>query len=236
MTDMPLNRVLARAFVYLRVSGKTQVEGDGFERQLLACQKFAEAVGYEIVEVFREEGVSGATELEQRPALSQLLGALEENGVKTVLIEKLDRLARDLMIQETILADMRKQGYTLVSVAEPDLCRDDPSRKLLRQIMGAISEYEKSMIVLKLRGARERKKAATGKCDGRKAFGEKPGEAAALDRIIQMSAIGWTAKMIAVMLNQNGFKTRSGKPWRPTVVAKIIARERAKGEIHVNRT
>jgi hypothetical protein len=46
--------------------------------------------------------------------------------------------------------------------AEPDLCIDDPSRKLLRQIFGSIAEYEKTMLVLKLRGARQRKRKATG--------------------------------------------------------------------------
>ena len=47
-------------------------------------------------------------------------------------------------------------GNQLLSVAEPDLLQDDPSRKLMRQIFGAIAEYEKTMIVLKLRGARMR--------------------------------------------------------------------------------
>ncbi len=42
----------------------------------------------------------------------------------------------------------------------------------MRQIFGAISEYEKSMIVIKLRGARQRKKARTGRCEG----GHNPGE------------------------------------------------------------
>jgi hypothetical protein len=40
-----------------------------------------------------------------------------------------------------------------VSAGEPDLLQNDPSRKLMRQIFGAISEYEKTMIVLKLRGS-----------------------------------------------------------------------------------
>ena len=45
-----------------------------------------------------------------------------------VIIEKLDRLARDLMVQETIIADLRKHGFELVSVAEPDLMANDPTR------------------------------------------------------------------------------------------------------------
>jgi DNA invertase Pin-like site-specific DNA recombinase len=47
--------------------------------------------------------------------------ALHANGVKTVIVERLDRLARDLRLQETIIADLRKNGFELVSAAEPDL-------------------------------------------------------------------------------------------------------------------
>ena len=79
-----------------------------------------------------------------------------------MIIEKLDRLARDLMVQETIIADLRKNGFELVSVAEPDLMKNDPTRILVRQMMGAVAQYEKSQIVLKLRGARMRKRAKEG--------------------------------------------------------------------------
>lgn len=58
--------------------------------------------------------------------------ALHGNGVRTVVIEKLDRLAPDLMVQEATIADLQKHGFTLVSVAEPDLMANDPSRILMR--------------------------------------------------------------------------------------------------------
>jgi DNA invertase Pin-like site-specific DNA recombinase len=66
--------------------------------------------------------------------------------VRTVVIEKLDRLAHDLMVQETIIADLRKHGFELASVAEPDLMANDPTRILVRQMMGAVAQYEKSQI------------------------------------------------------------------------------------------
>ncbi|MGP8173546.1 MAG: recombinase family protein [Terracidiphilus sp.] len=216
---------MTRAFVYLRVSGKGQVEGDGFDRQFLACQAYAAEHSLEIVEVFREEGVSGANELADRPALSLLLAALEANGVKTILIEKLDRLARDLMVSETIIADLRKSGCTLLSTMEPDLCSEDPSRKLVRQIFGAIAEYEKKMIVLKLRGARQRQKARNGKCEGRHAFGKKPGEAAILARMLELRRQPITCAKIADLLNTEDVPTRGGRLWHPGTVAKILARK-----------
>jgi DNA invertase Pin-like site-specific DNA recombinase len=68
-----------------------------------------------------------------------MMTALHSNGTRLVLIEKLDRLARDLMVQETIIGDLRKNGFELISVAEPDLLQDDPSWRLMRQIFGAIA-------------------------------------------------------------------------------------------------
>ena len=218
---------MSKVFAYLRVSGRSQVRGDGFLRQFIAIRKFCEANGHQIVKIFREKGVGGARELEDRPALSDLFGALEENGVKSIVVEKLDRLARDLMVQETIVADMQRSGYTLLSTCEPDLCSTDPSRVLVRQIFGAIAQYEKQMLVLKLRGARDRKKARNGKCGGRHSFGEKPEEERALQEIFLLRDAGNNTAQIAELLNVRRFKTRSGQPWRPTVVAKIVKRHQS---------
>ena len=91
-----------KAFGYLRVSGKGQVKGDGFTRQENTIREYAKSKSIEIVKVYREKGVSGT--LSNRPALAELIVDLTENGrgVRIVLVEKLDRVARDLMIQETM--------------------------------------------------------------------------------------------------------------------------------------
>lgn len=218
-----------KAFAYLRVSGSGQVDGDGFARQLGAIKAYAEAHGIRIVRVFREEGVCGATELEDRPALMALMEALAGNGTKLVLIEKLDRLARDLMVQETIIGDLRKRGYELVSVLEPDLLQADPTRVLMRQIFGAIAQYEKAMIVAKLRGARQRMKAATGRCEGRKPYGHYAAEAGALARMKALRAEGLGYDRIAAVLNAEGYKPRSGEKWWGKTVNNILSAEATGG-------
>jgi len=210
------------AYAYLRVSGKGQVKGDGFPRQMAAIRKYAKAEGIRIKKVFREEGVSGTKELDHRPALSEMIEALHGNGAKLVLVEKLDRLARDLMIQETIIGDLRKYNFELVSVHEPDLLRDDPTRTLMRQMMGAIAQYEKAMIVMKLRGARERKKARTGRCEGRKPFGFHPGERRTLERMQALRKEGLGYLAIAETLDREGLPTRQGSPWQAASVRRIL--------------
>lgn len=218
--------VMQKAHAYLRVSGKGQVEGDGLTRQLKAIKDYAAAHGMKIVNVYREEGVSGTKESADRPAWSELMTALHGNGVRMVVIEKLDRLARDLMIQETIIADLRKHGFELLSVAEPDLMANDPTRILVRQMMGAVAQYEKSQIVLKLRGARMRKRAKTGRCEGRKPYGFYEGEVAALDRVKALRDEGLGFDRIAARLNDEHLPTRTGRPWHGVVINRILTGKR----------
>lgn len=219
-----------KAFAYLRVSGKGQVEGDGFERQRSAIQQFSKSNDLVIAHEYQERGYSGAAEGMDRPAWVEMIAEIMSNGVKTIVIERLDRLARDLMVQEHIIADLRRRGITLISAAEPDLCLNDPTRKLLRQIMGAIAEYDKSMIVLKLRGARQRQRHRGERCEGAKPFGEDPKhptEAAALASMLWQRSNGWSLQSIAEYMNLNldSFATRHGKRWHARSVARIIERQ-----------
>ena len=219
---------MTKAYGYTRVSGQGQVEGDGLIRQEKAIMDYAAANGITVEHIFREEGVSGT--LEQRPELAKLLVDLEENGhgIKTVIIERVDRLARDLMIQENIIADLQRNGFDLISATEgADLLSEDPTRKLVRQVLGAIAEYDKSMVVMKLRAARERKRAKNGKCEGRKSYGEAMPEVVKEIRRLRRARKGMprrTFEAVAKELNENGFKTMTGRPFTKQVVQNILQR------------
>lgn len=213
---------MIEAFGYIRVSGRGQLDGDGFPRQRAAIQRYADANGIRIVRWFEERAVCGATEWENRPAWSEMVQHL--NGVRTIIIERLDRLARELFIQEYILRDLKQRGVALVSVGEQDL-DSDPARVLFRQLMGAIAQYDRTMTVLKLRAARKRQKAATGRCEGRKPYGSRPGEQATMDRIRELRAAGRPYDAIAATLNSDGVSTRTaGRRWFGSTVAKIMRR------------
>lgn len=211
-----------QAFAYIRVSGRGQLDGDGFPRQREAIQRYAAAHGIQVVQWFEEQGVCGATEWESRPAWSEMVQHL--NGVRTIIIERLDRLARELFIQEYILRDLKQRGVTLLSVGEQDL-DSDPARVLFRQIMGAIAQYDRTMVVLKLKAARKRMKATTGRCEGRKPYGSRPGEQAITERIRALRDAGQPWDAIAATLNADGIPTRVvGKRWFGSTVAKIMRR------------
>jgi DNA invertase Pin-like site-specific DNA recombinase len=210
------------AFAYLRVIGKGQIDGDGFPRQLEAVRRYAAANNIKITKVFKEEGVSGVTDWESRPAFTEMMVGLLANGTHTVLVERLDRVARDLMIQESIIADFQRKGLTIESVAEPDLCSTDPSRVLMRQMMGAFFQYEKTTLVAKLKAARQRIRAKVGVCEGRKPYGAMPGESDLALRMKDMREqgnMGWS--IIAKVLNDEGLGARKGR-WHANSVRRAV--------------
>jgi DNA invertase Pin-like site-specific DNA recombinase len=214
-----------KAFGYLRVSGKSQVEGDGFPRQKAAIQKWAKANGYRIVQWFTEEGVSGT--LESREALDAMLVALMSNGVDTVIVEALHRFSRDLRVQENLIHEYFTNRFTLVSATEPELGNDDPNRVFMRQIFGAVHQLDKSNLVLKLRAARQRKKAKDGRCEGRLPYGSHEGEQDVLKRMRDLRATGSNWEAIAATLNNEAVETRkrNGK-WFPATVRRIVLGKR----------
>lgn len=223
---------LKEAVAYLRVSGRGQVDGDGFPRQREAIARFAKAAGFEIVGEYKDEGVSGTRELDDREGLSELFTRVKSNGVKAVIVERADRLARDLIIGEVILREFRDAKVQVISAdggTELTAGDGDPTRTLIRRVLGAVAQFEKTVVVSKLAAARARKKRETGRCEGRKPFGHRPGEAAALDIIRRLrrkpkggERLSFAA--IAARLNADGVPTRTGKPWASGTVRGIAMR------------
>ncbi len=221
---------MKQAIAYLRVSGQAQVEGHGLQRQREAIEAYAKAHGMELVGTYADEGVSGTTDLDSRPGLGALMHRLESNGVRCVVVEGLDRLARDLMIQEIILGDMAQAGVELVSTKEgEDVGSPDPTRVLVRQVLGALAQYDKAMTVAKLRAARDAKRTATGKCEGPKHYGTvDKGERKAVQRIRELrrkqpGRARMGSVRIARIMQAEGHPTRHGGEWTAQTVKAILS-------------
>lgn len=163
-----------------------------------------------------------------------MLGDLDASiDVKTVVIEKLDRLARDVIVQENIIRHLQSRGIDILSSspAEVGLCDEDPTRKFIRVVMGASAQLEKDLIILRTRVARERIRNRGEKCEGRKAYGENGDltEVRVLGLMQKLQEQGNSARAIAKALNEWGEKTRSGKRWHAGTVSKILKREKSNG-------
>ena len=96
---------------------------------------------------------------------------------------------------------------------------------MFRQFQGAIAQCEKANIVLKLRGARQRMKARTGRCEGRKPYGANEGEQVIIARMKELRAAGMALDRIAATLKNDGVPTRTaGKRWHGFAVNQILKR------------
>jgi site-specific DNA recombinase len=221
------------AVVYLRVSGKSQVKGEGFPRQREATRSFADAQGFTIVGEYREEGVSGTTEMEDRPALKELIAYLLGNGCRTVIVESLDRLAREYRIQEQLVIYLSSKGISLWAANTGEdittAIQSDPMKKALIQMQGIFAELDKSQLVRKLHKSRETIRLRSGRCEGQKPFGTLPGEQDTLRRMKELyrkprHGIRRSLKDITTTLNAEGRSTRNGKPWARGTVWTILRR------------
>jgi len=210
------------AYGYIRVSGAAQAEKDGPKRQEDAVEAFCQQHGFQVRKIYSDLGVSGTIEGLHRPGLMELITESDLAGVKIIIVENMNRLARDLIVSEMIIRELKKRNIKLFATdlglydqVEADC---DPSRKLIRQIFGAMAEYDKSALVLKLRASRERIRRETGRCEGRKGYCDSREGRVAANLIIQLRESGAMWTTIAALLNRDGLKTMSGRAWSDDTV------------------
>ena len=100
-------------------------------------------------------------------------------------------------------------GFEVRSVSEPDLCSDDPSRTLIRQILGAFRSNERAMIVVRCGVLAKGCEAQVGRCEGRKPYGTRPGQEQVVKRMRELRAKGCSQAKITETLNSES-KPRAG--------------------------
>jgi DNA invertase Pin-like site-specific DNA recombinase len=144
----------------------------------------------------------------------------------TIVVETASRFARDLIVQETGYAMLKERGIELIAADKPDAFLDDgPTATLIRQVLGAVSQFEKAMLVSKLRGARERKRLAIGKCEGRKSWAEiNPELVQQAKRLRRRSPKGHQRSLrdVAAELAKLGFVNERGVEFSAASVASML--------------
>ncbi|TIQ33790.1 MAG: recombinase family protein, partial [Mesorhizobium sp.] len=223
---------LIGAVAYLRTSSAANVgpDKDSERRQREAIEAFARSAGYEIVQSYFDAAVSGADPVTARPGFSTMLERLLSNGVRTILVENASRFARDLIVQETGYEMLKSRGIELIAVDSPNsFVADTPTANLIRQVLGAVSGFERAMLVEKLKGARERKRRETGKkVGGRRNYAEIDGgpELIALAKKLHRYPIHGRRRSLADVaraLADAGYLSSAGTQYTPTAVSRMLA-------------
>ena len=219
---MPANRL--HAIAYLRTSSASGLgeDRDSQARQRRAISAYAKRARYDLVAEFADEAVRGADLIETREGFKNMLGRIAGNGVRVVIVENASRFARDLVTQELGFRYLQALGVKLIAADSPDTFVDDgPTATMVRQVLGAVSQFEKAGLVAKLKAARDRRIAAGKKCGGRKSLIERDPVAVALARLLAKE--GKTLRAIASELAATGHLAASGKPYAATAINRMLA-------------
>jgi DNA invertase Pin-like site-specific DNA recombinase len=233
-------RITAMKFVaYTRVSTEQQAdEGLGLEVQEADCRAWAKEHRHKIVAVATDAGRSGADTLVERPGLAEALGLVRAGKAQGIVVQRLDRLARDVVLQEQLFAELVHQHAQLHSTSPTEDAHleddpNDPTRALVRQVLGSIAMYERQMIRVRLAAGIIAKRSAGGFTGGRPPYGwraygreleKDPAEQVILRKMLTLARAGKGGWLIANEFNAKGIPARSGGLWYAGGVNVIVAR------------
>ena len=150
-----------RVALYARVS----TDGQTVENQLQDLEAVALREGWEIVERFIDKGISGAKGREGRPAFDRLCKGVVRGEFDLVASWSVDGLGRSLQDLVGFLSELQAKKVNLY-LHKQGLDTGTPAGKMLFQMLGVFSEFERSMIVERVKAGLKRAKAQ-GKVLGR---------------------------------------------------------------------
>jgi DNA invertase Pin-like site-specific DNA recombinase len=149
-----MTTTFTKVVLYTRVS---TLKNQDCEVQARELREYCARRGWEIVAEFSDPGFSGARD--SRPALDKMLRAARRREFSSIVIWKLDRLARSLRHLVNLLSEFEALDVSLVSLTD-SLDLSTPQGRLMFQIIGAMSEFERSLcrerIMAGLRAAKAR--------------------------------------------------------------------------------
>lgn len=222
---------------YIRVSTEGQVDAYGKDVQRDAIRTWALLNGHTVDTWFEEDGVSGKTDGGDRPELSQVVARADE--FDGIVVFDATRIARRLLVQETLLSLVWDAGLKVFTTTAGELEEDDddPTRILIRQILGVIAEFDHRNTVKKLHAGRKVKSSHGGYIGGTAPYGLKvqgvgkmaqfvPDEVEfeMIKRICTLYDQCGSYNLIASSLNELNIPTKRGKRWTAVQVSRIIKR------------
>lgn len=224
-----------RAIGYRRVSTSEQVQGNGLEVQEQGIRRYCKDNNLRLLEVVGDEGISGSNGLDARVGLASCLVRLETGEADCLVVYRLDRLARDFVLQELLVNRLRERGKPIRSVMEPDIetDTDDPTKVLVRQIIGSIGQYERALVRGRLQAGKMIKKARGGYVGGQPGYGHRADETELVEdreesvivaTVLTMRAAGASYRSIATALTDAGHQPRRANTWHPMVIRSIVQR------------
>jgi DNA invertase Pin-like site-specific DNA recombinase len=223
---------------YRRVSTAGQVDRYGLPAQETDLRGYARTTGHKLVRIETDGAKPGSLPPDERPGLLAALKAIERGEADGLLIPgDLDRLARELIVQEAILSRVWKSGGMVHATTRGEILADDPDdpmRTAIRQFMGVVAQLDRALVAKRMRNGRKAKAAAGGYAGyGSPAFGQRSidgklvteeAETEVIARMRELRGEGLSYRLIAARLNEEGLKSKRGVDWHPQTVSRVLGR------------
>lgn len=207
-------------FIYLRVSTARQAkEGIGLDAQEAKSRAHAERMGWKVLEIFKDEGISGKDGIENRPGLKALIAAAKANSDAVTVVYSVSRLARRQRLLWQLLDEREGEGLAISSATE-SFDTSTPMGRAMLGMIGVWSQLEADMISERTRDALAEAKAQ-GRKLGQKSMKELAPETVELVKNLYASG-NFTLRSLADHLNQQGTPSPAGGKWWPRSVEKAV--------------
>jgi len=206
---------------YVRFSTVQQAgESDETQRQLI--REYARAKGLHLVEIVEDPATSAKTRMADRPGGQRVAELIRSGAASAVITTRIDRPWRNLVDCLMTLDDWHRQGIAAHIISFNNgkpLDTSLPLERMMVSMLGALAEYERSLIGARVKESLNARKARGAvynhppigfrTADGR--LEPNPDESILIDRVMSLRSAGMKPTAIARQLMLEGFKNRNGK-------------------------
>ena len=226
-----------RVALYVRVSGEEQKQGHNIDSQISELEDYASRNEWSVIHIYKDEAWSGAALA--RPELDQLRDDAGKKLFDAVLINDVDRLARDVTHLGVIKRDLERSGVRVIFRKIPS--ENSPTHNLLVNILGSFAEFEREIIMDRTRRGRRHKVETRQQfigCIPPYGYAYSPSENSRTDGILTINPAeaavvremynwvdrqGLSAREVVLRLQREGIPPRkNGSQWQRSSVLRIL--------------